>query len=83
MNICICEWIIKIGQLHFNAQIMFGETASWRNSERGKSLWTGMCGDFMEEVAFELSWKNRYDFDKESRSRSTSWWAQPVNKDVE
>ena len=70
----LCEWIIKIGRLHFKAQIMFRETVNWRNSERGKSLRIGMCGDFTEEVGFELSWKNRYDFDKESGSRSTSWW---------
>lgn len=73
-DIYVYEWIIKIGRLHLNAQIMFGETVDQTNSERGKSLWTGMCGDFREEVRFELSWKNRYDFDKESRSRSTSWW---------
>ena len=74
VDICVYEWIIKIGWLHLKAQIMFGETVDRRNSERGKSLWTGICGDFTEEVRFPLSWKNRYDFDKESRSGRTSWW---------
>lgn len=41
--IYVCEWIIEIGWVHLNAQVMSGEKVDRRNSEReilvGRNVW--------------------------------------------